>query len=208
MSDRHLQKFQEMYSSDDEPFHYSTRAIELYRHDHVLRLVRELSPRSTLEIGCSLGLLTRRLPGNVTAIDLSPNAVRRANGSAAASVLALPFPDKSFDLVLASDGPTSWYLNDHEIATAYAEMARVSKRYVLITEYLRPKAVQPFLQKIETSPLRIKETSYLYNRLWYSMERALPPIQGNKALMHLVLGISRLLGKAAAHHVIVLTNSD
>ena len=192
-----------MYSSADEPFRYSTRAVELYRHDHIVDIVEQLKPRNILEIGCSLGLLTRRLPGNVTPIDLSFNAVERLGHGATASVLDLPFKDASFDLVLASDGPKSWFLNDEELQIAYREIARVARKDILITEYLRPKAFEPFLSGLATQ-LRVVRVGYLYNRLWYSLERALPMLRGSRLLMRFVVGLSRVLGRRAAHHIIVV----
>ncbi|HUP87910.1 MAG TPA: class I SAM-dependent methyltransferase, partial [Longimicrobiales bacterium] len=149
-----------------------------------------------------------RLPGNVTAIDLSPIAVRRANGAAAASVLALPFPDASFDAVLAIDGPNSWFLTEEELQNAYSEMHRVVKRggNVLITDYEKPRNMDRFIERVERSPLQIQSVGYIHDRLWYKIERALPFIKGSRALASFATSASRIAGRTTANHIIVRTS--
>lgn len=208
MRDRNLELFQKFYHAGAEPWEYSKRAIEQLRHDRIVEIVEALNPRRLLEIGCSLGMLTRRLPGQVTAIDLSALAVQRANGDAAASVLALPFADASFDLVLASDGPNSWFLTDDELQVAFGEMHRVVQPGggVLIADYEKPRAMDRFVERIERSPLQIQDVSYIHDRIWYKVERALPFIRGSRALASVVTRTSRIAGRMTANHIIVRTS--
>ena len=101
-----------------------------------------LAPESFLDAGCGEGFVARvlatRLPGvAVTGCDLSPAAVRLAAAEqpeaafAVASILALPFPDKSFDVVgcfevlehLPADAPE----------LALRELARVARRGLVLS---------------------------------------------------------------------------
>jgi SAM-dependent methyltransferase len=85
------------------------------RREAVLALVLQLCPeRSTrvLEIGCSSGVMIRRLQaagyGSVLGIDISPEAIAECHrqGTKEARVMdarRLDFPNDSFDLITASD---------------------------------------------------------------------------------------------------------
>jgi ubiquinone/menaquinone biosynthesis C-methylase UbiE len=94
-----------------------------------------------LDAGCGSGAFLPLLAelvgpqGQLTALDLAPENVAAVQGQAATwnlpcpvnvrvgSVLALPFPDASFDAVWCAN--TSQYLTDDELATALAELRRV-----------------------------------------------------------------------------------
>lgn len=111
-------------------------------HAAIGERVATLEPGTFLDAGCGEGfvasVLRRRLPGLVvTGCDLSPAAARLAAannpgaGFAAASLLALPFPDGAFDVVgcfevlehLPGGAPTE----------ALREMARVARRAVVLS---------------------------------------------------------------------------
>lgn len=219
--------FEEMYSSEEEPWRYSARAAEVLRHERILQLVAGLAPGKVLEIGPSLGLLTEKLIAHysVTAIDLAPAAVRRARARLHAhsarpawlvgSVLGLPLRTRSFDLVLASDGPMSWYLSAPERVRAYEQihLALRPGGHAIITEYLRRRRFDEFIAEIAGSPLRIVSVSYLYNRPWYQLERSLRPFAGTRlvratlaslAIARALSSVSRLFGRRAAHHILVV----
>lgn len=76
-----------------------------------LSILKDKPDSQILEIGCSSGLLTISLEEkglNVTAIDISPKAVSRAQALGCKNVQVLNggellFPDNSFDLIIASD---------------------------------------------------------------------------------------------------------
>lgn len=221
--------FEELYGSENEPFRYSVRAIEVLRHERIVQMIEALAPRSLLEVGCSLGLLTEKLMPSgraVTALDLSPTAVQRARDRFRArnapepewligSVLDLPIDGRAFDVVLASDGPMSWYLSAPERARAYEQIHRAltPDGHAIITEYMHPRRFKAFVEEIAASPLRVASVNYLYDRPWYQMERSLQPIADNgfvrKAIAstHVARGISAfssVFGKRAARHVIVV----
>ena len=85
------------------------------RREMVLQLIRQSTPSvesRVLEIGCSGGVLLQQLAGsgyaNVYGIDISEAAVNAAHARGLENVSVfdastLPFPDESFDLVVASD---------------------------------------------------------------------------------------------------------
>jgi hypothetical protein len=52
--------FEEQYSHVNEPWSYSRRGGELYRHTFTIQQLREFCPRpsSLLELGCGSGLMT------------------------------------------------------------------------------------------------------------------------------------------------------
>ncbi len=102
-------------------------------------IIREMIPadvETILDVGCGDGSLTNHLgtPYRTTGLDTSEVGLRHLRPpiiAVQASVADLPFADASYDLVLSSellehlDGPT--------FERAVKEIARVAKRYVLIS---------------------------------------------------------------------------
>ena len=103
-------------------------------------------PGSILEVGCGygkqLGTLRDRLPGiPLVGVDFSPTQLRQANrylsgvadvGLALATGLRLPFPDRSFDLVLTS--AVILHNPPAEAEVIRREVIRVSRRLVAHNE--------------------------------------------------------------------------
>jgi SAM-dependent methyltransferase len=147
-------RFDGLYRHEAEPFSYSRRAAEVFRHEYVARTVRSLRPNfgRILDVGCSVGQLTARLRGaspEVYGIDVSPTAIGRARARcdearrtpgivkagaapmttefhfAAADSLDLPFPSATFDLVLICDGLHSWRLTPAEQTRTLEEVHRL-----------------------------------------------------------------------------------
>jgi ubiquinone/menaquinone biosynthesis C-methylase UbiE len=112
-----------------------------YRHRRTLvrRLLPAGAPARILDVGCGDGSLARdlseRTGAAVTMADLSWRRVERARGrhpagaAAQASIYALPWPERSFELVVCTD------LLEHldDPAAAMAELLRVSARHVLVS---------------------------------------------------------------------------
>jgi SAM-dependent methyltransferase len=104
----------------------------------------EIGPGSTLlDAGCGTGWFSRRFAqagGQVTGLDRDPSmlAYARSRGRGVdyleGDMLALPLPDKSFDLVTAVT--SLCFVRDE--ARALAEMLRVAKRQVLLGLLHRP----------------------------------------------------------------------
>ena len=97
---------------------------------HQLRMVVDCGPRRVLEIGPGNKTVTEALKKQgievVTAdiaADLNPDVV--------ASVTSLPFPDASFDCVLAAE--VLEHLSFSDVSKALSEVHRVSKQYAMIS---------------------------------------------------------------------------
>lgn len=96
-----------IYKHEDKHFFY------VVNHKIIIALVRKYSgDRPNLKIldaGCGTGLLAKKLEilGQVWAVDLSPTAVKLAKKRKIrvqqASVMKLPFPSKTFDVVTSVD---------------------------------------------------------------------------------------------------------
>ena len=108
-------------------------------YGHIREIVAPREPASTLDAGCGEGETLARLPGllsgRVTAVDLSPEAVQFTSRRFPAvdvrreSVMDLPFPDDSFELVLCLE--VLEHLADPRAAVS--ELARVSSREVVVS---------------------------------------------------------------------------
>lgn len=87
-----------------------------------------------LDVGCGDGFVSRRLPSwcRVIGIDLSLESLRRGEGPrSVGTITGLPFRDASFDLVMVNDVLEHLGCNDR--ALALQELARVARKYVIIT---------------------------------------------------------------------------
>jgi SAM-dependent methyltransferase len=104
------------------------------RIENILRLVPP-DCASVLDIGCGDGRVTNRLASRfarVVGVDTSIEALRHVTASAAlAAIERLPFPDKTFDLVLCSE--VLEHLPYEVYPRALEEIGRCSKKYILIT---------------------------------------------------------------------------
>ena len=107
--------------------------------DTVAGMVREVDPERVLDAGCGEGETIERLgpllPHPVTGVDLNPDSVRFATSRLpedrfdTADLLALPFDDGSFDLVLCLE------VLEHvpDPRPALAELARVSSSDLILS---------------------------------------------------------------------------
>lgn len=119
-----------------EPREYDVmRAVEdqhwWYRSLHDLVHARLGAAAPVLDVGCGTGGMLALLPrGRCAGVDLSPAALAHARGRGLtaltrASACALPFPDGSFDAVLALD--LLYHRAVGEEAAAFAECYRVAR---------------------------------------------------------------------------------
>lgn len=93
--------------------------------------------RSILEIGCGDGIVTRVIAKeyDVTGLELSSTGVEETSKLGITclqgSIAELPFPDKSFDLVLVSE--VLEHLDEEIFLSGLAEVARVASKHILVT---------------------------------------------------------------------------
>lgn len=229
----HAGFFERMYRGGGEPWAYSERAVEMLRLERVAEMVAAHAPRSVLEIGCSLGMMTERLaalPVRLVAMDISATAVGRARerlvarGAAAPSLavgsaLRLPVAPASFDLVLAADGLNGWELSRADRTAALDEIHRVLRPggLALLTDHMRPERFGAFVAEVAASPLRVTRVTYLHDRPSYQLEgllkavrhwRAARALRRSVPLARALSVVGRLFGAAGSRHVCVLATRD
>ncbi len=102
-----------------------------------LEQVRKIIPAdvsSILDAGCGNGVITNALHPSyqVTGLDLSPAALEYVRAPKVnASVTAIPFPDRSFDLVMCNE--VLEHLNAADLAQAVSELQRCTGKYLLLS---------------------------------------------------------------------------
>jgi SAM-dependent methyltransferase len=90
---------------------------------------------TVLDVGCGDGRLPNRLVARherVVGVDIAAEALRHVEAEThVAPVTALPFADRSFELVLCTE--VLEHLDDAELARALRELSRVAGRFVLLS---------------------------------------------------------------------------
>lgn len=110
------------------------------------QVIRDAIPAGVsdiLDVGCGAGLVTRTLVQDyrVVGFDYSKDVLRGVPCPVVAGDAArLPFGDGSFDLTLSTQ--VIEHLTDEELAALSRELARVSRRYVLLTTTYRENLLQ------------------------------------------------------------------
>jgi SAM-dependent methyltransferase len=104
--------FEDKYKSDIDPWRFRSSAYECAKYDHTLEALSKPLFDRGLEVGCSIGVLTKRLATRcrtLTAIDGSQTAVTAAKALSPDNVVfhvgMLPqdFPSGQYDLILLSE---------------------------------------------------------------------------------------------------------
>ena len=138
-------------------------------NDNKLRKFLRKQNGKTVDLGCGNG---RFLAYADFGVDFSKEMLKRAKRTGKevilASILHLPFKDKSFDMAFMAD--TSIIINPTERKEAYNEAKRVSKNfYDFIAE---DRTFIPFLLSIfQSIALPIKLTAYLVLLLSFPIDR-------------------------------------
>ncbi|HCR52228.1 TPA: methyltransferase type 11 [Candidatus Kaiserbacteria bacterium] len=114
--------------------HYSGKAYRSLErwtsYWHQMDLMRRASPQTLLEIGVGDGVAARELSAagiSVTTVDIAEDLGPDVVGS----ITALPFPDKSFDAILAAE--VLEHIRFQDVPQALSEMRRVARTQVLIS---------------------------------------------------------------------------
>ena len=104
--------FEQKYKADIDPWQFRTSEYEREKYQATLGSLTKDSYRSGLEVGCSIGVLTKLLSPrcvSLLAIDASATAIEEArsinNKSVSFRVANLPaeFPNGTFDLIVLSE---------------------------------------------------------------------------------------------------------
>ncbi len=115
--------FDAVYRDDPDPWGFATRPYEAAKYDATLASLPRATYRSALEVGCSIGVLTRRLAErceSLLAVDVSGRALEQARARCAdlpnvrIERMAIPLdePDGRFDLILLSEVAYYWSTTD------------------------------------------------------------------------------------------------
>jgi glycosyltransferase involved in cell wall biosynthesis/SAM-dependent methyltransferase/flagellar biosynthesis GTPase FlhF len=111
---------------------------------------------SILDVGCGNGLITNQLPESlkVVGLDRSEEALKYVQKETiVGDILNLPLEDQSFDLVICND--VLEHLTTKEREQALKELARVSRKYILITV--------PFLEDLNQGMTKCADCGKYYH---------------------------------------------
>jgi demethylmenaquinone methyltransferase/2-methoxy-6-polyprenyl-1,4-benzoquinol methylase len=100
--------------------------------DKLLRVLRELPAKRTLDVACGTGFVTRHLPGEIVGLDQSPSMLELASAHAEVvrgDALELPFEDGSFGRVFTSH--FYGHLEEAERKRFLAEVRRIAPELVV-----------------------------------------------------------------------------
>ncbi len=118
--------------------------------------LRSLEYSDVLDVGCGLGECSAVNKGSYVGIDNSFPRIAYAarqyprHTFFVGDAVQVPFTDKSFDLALLID--TSHHLTDEQFKTVLAELKRVSRRYIVVSDpviYQGQGALSKFFYKLD-----------------------------------------------------------
>lgn len=106
--------FTELYDANPDPWGFTTSPYEEAKYDATLASLGRPTYGHALEVGCSIGVLTRRLAnrcGRLLALDVAPNALAAARARCAdcpqvtflEAAVPAGWPPGRFDLILLSE---------------------------------------------------------------------------------------------------------
>lgn len=116
--------FDALYARDPDPWRFATSEYEHQKYDRSLAATGEQAIGRAWEVGCSIGVFTRRLAarcGSVLAVDVAESALREAaarcadlaNVSFLRQQIPQDWPDGCFDLIVFSE--VLYYLAPDEV---------------------------------------------------------------------------------------------
>ncbi len=111
--------FDDVYAAHDDPWGFATRPYEAAKYAATLAALPKTRYRSALEVGCSIGVLTRELAARcdrLLAVDVSDAALAQARARTrdlpGVTIARLRVPDEdpggAYDLVLLSEVGYYW----------------------------------------------------------------------------------------------------
>jgi SAM-dependent methyltransferase len=155
--------FEDLYAADRDPWQFETSEYEAEKYDRTIAALEGRRYARGLEVGCSIGVLTRRLTGSchaLLALDVSERAVAEAQErlrnvpGVRVERCCLPegMPDGPFDLIVCSEVLYYW---DRELLGKALEQftARLEPEGSFLAVHWRPRT--------ETYPLQGDEVHAL-----------------------------------------------
>ncbi len=141
--------FEMLYANGADPWHFATSSYERAKYEATLAALPASRIGAALEIGCSIGVLTRRLAERCTtllAVDIAENALAQARAACAACKnvtiarmrIPVDWPTGRFDMILLSE--VLYYLSVDDL-TQTARRVRASlepQGHVLLVHYTLP----------------------------------------------------------------------
>jgi len=141
--------FEALYAADPDPWGFVSSDYERAKYDATMAALPAHTFAAALEVGCSIGLLARRLArrcASLLAVDVADAALAQARARCAGldhveiRRLRIPqeWPDGAFDLILFSE--ILYYLSPDDVArTALRTRAALSPGgAVLLVHYILP----------------------------------------------------------------------
>jgi SAM-dependent methyltransferase len=116
--------FDQLYRQSADPWGFETSDYEAMKHDETLAVLPHARYHAAFEVGCSIGVLTKRLAercDSLLAVDCSPIAVERASDRCRQDAhvrfekmnVSKQYPiEASFDLVVLSEVAYYWSWRD------------------------------------------------------------------------------------------------
>ena len=126
--------FESIYARSPDPWGFRTSPYERGKYEATLGILPRPHYARALEVGCSIGVFTRRLAdrcGDLLALDTSPRALSEAVRESAdlahvrfrEATLPRDFPEGRYDLIVLSE--VLYYLSEADLA-ALAELCRAA----------------------------------------------------------------------------------
>ena len=186
----HPDYFDDLYAADPDPWRFATSDYERAKYAATLAALPDRRFRTALEIGCSIGVLTKQLAPRCDALlglDVAEAALAQARARCPGvrferRVIPAEWPDGRFDLIMLSE--VLYYLDAAAIraTAAKAMQAAVPCGCILMVHYLGgtdypttgDEAADWFTAATGLTPaLQVREPLYRIDRL--DLPAATPP---------------------------------
>jgi len=140
--------FERLYAADSDPWNFSDSPYEAEKYERTIEALGERRFNSALEIGCSIGVLSRRLAercDRLLSVDINGRALaaakqrcaKRRNVSFAEMNVPREFPKELFDLIVVSE--VAYYWSDDDLALAIDEIAGAAPGGTIELVHFLPK---------------------------------------------------------------------
>lgn len=126
--------FDKVYAANDDPWNFQSSEYEAEKYSSTIEALPEEKYNKALEIGCSIGVLTKLLAekcSQLLATDVSAKALEQAKercndlNNVEFQILSFPqdLPDEKFDLIVVSE--VAYYLAPEDWKSAIEKMQKI-----------------------------------------------------------------------------------